>query len=102
MTAIMYIRQNSFGLRNDAHCCGLLVMQDSVCISMRCKGRPPKTRIYFAFWKHRPRHHCPRPVFLFLHIFCPVETAGITNRRLYMSLAFTWIGEGLVGYIIYK
>ncbi|EDS11711.1 hypothetical protein ANACOL_01602 [Anaerotruncus colihominis DSM 17241] len=58
--------------------------------------------IYFAFWKHRPRHHCPRPVFLFLHIFCPVETAGITNRRLYMSLAFTWIGEGLVGYIIYK
>ena len=34
MTAIMYIRQNSFGLRNDAHCCGLLVMQDSVCIDV--------------------------------------------------------------------
>lgn len=45
MTAIMYIRQNSFGLRDDAHCCGLLVMQDSVCISMRCKGGPKKTRM---------------------------------------------------------
>lgn len=39
MTATMYKRQNSFGLHNDAHCCGMLVMQNSVCTSVRCKGR---------------------------------------------------------------
>lgn len=40
MTAIMYIRQNCFGLHSDVHCYRLFVMQDSVCITMRCKGRP--------------------------------------------------------------